>query len=405
MATQEQLQAIRNYAQSLNGDERANFISKFESIKGDDNKVSTLASRISSKAQPIKQENKGFKDPFFIPKLQMDVTRGALNTATAGGSEFLLNKIGLKSPDSIGYKAGNIGGYAVPVAGARALIGKVAPLAGRGIAKTIARGGIEGALAGAYGTPSDRTGGAVGGGILGAIGSLFPKVINFGGTKTQQKLAEKATSGIDKIGDDLSMKYDQLFSNIKNGSAKVGDLADSIDDVVRQYPEGQGMDKLIKISKRLKKANNISAQELHNLKQEVRTLIPRSVWKGQSDANAIQNAQRDLYFRITEKLESLGGKEYSGLSQEYKKFKGFEQLANRVFYKNGVPSNANVLNKIDEPTRKAVRELSSQLPQAEQFFDDFLALRRGGSVKRFLKNPINDAAIIGAGALIHQSRK
>lgn len=58
MATQEQLQAIRSYAQSLNGDERANFISKFESIKGDDNKVSTLASRIGARLESESSSNK-----------------------------------------------------------------------------------------------------------------------------------------------------------------------------------------------------------------------------------------------------------------------------------------------------------------------------------------------------------
>lgn len=58
MATQEQLQAIRNYAQSLSGDERKSFIEKFNAIKADDSKVATLSQRIGG-VSPSKKSNIG----------------------------------------------------------------------------------------------------------------------------------------------------------------------------------------------------------------------------------------------------------------------------------------------------------------------------------------------------------
>jgi len=57
MASQTELLVIRNYASSLQGDERQSFIDKFNSIKDDDSKISILASRISQltmEAIPLK---------------------------------------------------------------------------------------------------------------------------------------------------------------------------------------------------------------------------------------------------------------------------------------------------------------------------------------------------------------
>ena len=51
------LQAIRDYASSLQGDERKAFIDKFNSIKNDDAKVSTLVSRISTISNTEPKQN------------------------------------------------------------------------------------------------------------------------------------------------------------------------------------------------------------------------------------------------------------------------------------------------------------------------------------------------------------
>lgn len=50
-----ELQAIRDYASSLQGEDRQNFINKFNSIKNDPVKISTLASRIGGASQPQQQ--------------------------------------------------------------------------------------------------------------------------------------------------------------------------------------------------------------------------------------------------------------------------------------------------------------------------------------------------------------
>lgn len=52
-----QLQTIRDYASSLEEDERKSFIDKFNSIKDDDNKISTLVNRISDISKPEVKES------------------------------------------------------------------------------------------------------------------------------------------------------------------------------------------------------------------------------------------------------------------------------------------------------------------------------------------------------------
>lgn len=55
MPVTDTLQKIRDYASSLSGEDRKNFISKFNSIKDDDAKIEKLAARISSISKPAPQ--------------------------------------------------------------------------------------------------------------------------------------------------------------------------------------------------------------------------------------------------------------------------------------------------------------------------------------------------------------
>jgi hypothetical protein len=54
-----------------------------------------------------------------------------------------------------------------------------------------------------------------------------------------------------------------------------------------------------------------------------------------------------------------------------------------MFYRQGVPSNAPLGGTYDIPTQRAVRELSSQLPENQQFAQKFEAWRRGQGVKKW----------------------
>jgi hypothetical protein len=210
---------------------------------------------------------------------------------------------------------------------------------------------------------------------------MFPAIFKLAGRKTHQAWAEKATKGIDKLSDDLGNKYENFFAKIKDGSTKSDDLAQAFDDAIAEYPEGVNVGRLKAISERVKKNPTISAEELHALKQEIRGIIPKGIWRGTSDANAIQNAQRNLYFKITDKLGELGGKEYSSLSQEYKKFKDMEYLVNTVTRNKGVPSNAKIFGKLDVPTEKAITSLSKQLSPNDELAQELWKLRRGEKLK------------------------
>lgn len=271
-------------------------------------------------------------------------------------------------------------------------------IAGQGVGRSIARGALGGALtSGAYAPTSpeeaffdwkERGKRAIMGGGLGGVSGLatqFPKLINLGGRKTAQAIAEKADKGFDKLSKGLSDKYDDLFANVK-GTTKVDDILSTLDDTINQYPEGGGIGKLKAISSRLKKiqegGEEITAKELHNLKQEISKTIPKSVWNGIADADAMTNARENVYWKITEKLEKLGGDKYKGLTSEYKNFKQAERLARKMFYRSGVPSDEALRKTYDIPTQRAVGKLSSQLPREEQFAQHFEAWRRGQGVKR-----------------------
>jgi hypothetical protein len=169
------------------------------------------------------------------------------------------------------------------------------------------------------------------------IKNFIPRLINLGGKKTGQEIAEKADKGIDELSQRLSDKYDELFGNIK-ASTKTSGIIDDLQSTIDEFPEGANIGKLKSIVKRLKGKEEISAKELFNIKKEISKTIPKSVWNGISDSDSITNSKENLYWRLTKRLEEVGGEAYTGLTDEYKMFKQSERLARKMFYRQGVPS-------------------------------------------------------------------
>lgn len=182
------LQTIRDYASSLQGDDRKNFIDKFNSIKDDDSKVTTLVGRIgkisnstpTSSDTPQKQQDplSGIPAPL---KAAIQFAGGMTNTMTGGAmgkfEDWMQQKTGIprpSDPNSMSYGVGSMAGY-IPVgmgaeAGMSALAGKAAPqMLQKTLPMMAAKGALEGAATGAYGTPDNRLGGAIAGGIGGAV--------------------------------------------------------------------------------------------------------------------------------------------------------------------------------------------------------------------------------------------
>ena len=210
---------------------------------------------------------------------------------------------------------------------------------------------------------------------------VVPKLIKFGGRKTAQKIAESADRGFDAVGKVMSNKYETLFDKIGDGVTSNAPLFESIRNVVDSFPEAAGVPKLKKIMTRLADIDTITTKELHELKQVVRKSIPKSVWSGITEADAIQNAMRDIYFNITDSLEKIGGKAYIGLSQEYRKVKEAEKLAKKMFYKSGVPSNLPMGKQMDVPTERAIKSLDTMLSPEQKFANEFLSWRRKEKLK------------------------
>lgn len=321
------------------------------------------------------------------------LTSSLANTAAFGIPQAIAQGMGSKmAPVQAPMQAGigSLMGMAAP-AGLAGLASKV--VTGAGTAANVARGAIQGGVFGAAmpGTLKERQkqgawGAGLGAGLTFAT-NIAPKLINLGGRKTAQAIAEKADKGINSLSSSLSQKYDDMFANIK-GTTKVDDVLNSVNETVNQYPEGVGVGKLKQIQLRLTELKDagkeITAKELHNLKQEISKTIPKSVWNGVSDADAMTAARENVYWKITDKLEELGGEKYSGLSNEYKLFKKSERLARKMFYQEGVPTNPSGKKAIFEytvPRERAVRYLSSQLPNDQKFAQDFEAWRRGSQLK------------------------
>ena len=219
----------------------------------------------------------------------------------------------------------------------------------------------------------------------------FPKLFSLGGRKTAYAIAQKGSKGLDKLNEALSNKYDTLFAKIDKGSTSVDDILETAQNVKNAYPEGSNMGKVGSLIKRLEEMKSagqkIGAKELHNLKQTIRKIVPKSVWQGSADADAIQNAQQSLYWKVTEKLEEIGGKAYKGLTQEARNFYQQAKLARKMFQSGGIPTDKALIGSLgrgnyDIPTQTAVRNLSKQLPYQDQFANAFEAWRRGQGLKR-----------------------
>lgn len=314
------------------------------------------------------------------------------NTASFGIPQAIAKGINAKMApvqESIQDTIGNTMGLASPlgVANAASKIVK-----GAGLGSKVIRGAISGGVGGAL-LPQDtlkqrgetaRVGAGFGAGLT-FIGSIAPKLINFGGKKTAQAIAQKADKGFDAISEELGKKYENLFNGIK-GTTSVDDLTNTISNTLDEYPEAANSGRIKKILTRLNEiknsGNQVTATDLHNLKQEIRSTIPRSVWSGMSDADAMQTAKMDIYWKINDKLGQMGGEKYTALNQEYRNFKQAEKLARKFFYEQGIPSDKNVNSSMSRLSRDAVRGLSSKLPGKEKFAQDFEAWRRGQIAKK-----------------------
>lgn len=305
----------------------------------------------------------------------------------------ILNKVGIEYPQPEST-AGKAGYYAAGVAGAvqnplaKVMgVGKI-PAATSPL-KTLGLASAQGGALGAAYAPEDftdiKTRGkqAITGAVVNSVISMFPKLITLTGNKTGYKIAEKADKGFDKAKSFLSDKYDDMFDRIRSGDAQVDDLAQMIDDHVKAFPEDSGLSKLTSISERLRGKGRMSAKELHNLKQEIRTTTPKSVWQGTSDPNAMQHSKMELYFKINDKLESMGGDEYIGLSNEYRNFMQNQRLAKQFFYEKGIASDLNLNKPMSYRAKEAISSIEKGLSDEERFLTDFLAWRRGQSFKKY----------------------
>ena len=239
-----------------------------------------------------------------------------------------------------------------------------------------------------------------------AIGRFFSKPRRFFkfGKRTVQDIAEKAHKGIKITWDKQSDMYDEGLKSIKGNSKNLQPIVDKIDDVINDYPE-QPFTNLKKTKDRLMTKQSLTAEELHNLKQELKKGIPKSVFKGSSEADAIQGARLRVYDTVDDTLSELGGQKYVDMKAEYREFKNMVQDVNSAILERGRPGEQILRGTFMRPggtltyrQSQALKQLSGKLPSQYQFWHDFTAWQRAQLLKRL-------AAIGIGGGLLYGTRR
>lgn len=233
-----------------------------------------------------------------------------------------------------------------------------------------------------------------------AIGRFFTKERKFlkFGKRAVQDIAEKVAQGQTKIFGEFNQKYENLFNEIKEGSTQIDDVTDAINTArINAFPNSGVERKMTELSDRLENFNELSANQLQSMKQEVRKILPKNVWLGQIRANPEQHFVKEVYKSINTALARIGGEKYTGLSQEYKDFSNMIDEINSVILQRGKPTDIRLRGRfglgmgLSTPQREALEKLNWMLPNKEQFLQDFLAWRRGQLLKLGL------GATLGAG--------
>lgn len=240
-----------------------------------------------------------------------------------------------------------------------------------------------------------------------ALGRFFTRprrIFGFGGKKTLQKVAEKAGKGGEIVFRKMQDKYDDVFSQIQGGSTDITDIRVAVDDVYNAFPEGTGAGTYRKIANRLDNVpgDTMSVKDLQNLKQTVKKSIK---WRGES--SSINHFKKQVYIKINEALERIGGEKYKGLSREYAEFIKMMDDVNSAILERGLPGMP-LLGKsgpgpfftpgggLSQRQEVSLRKLSSMLPSQAQFMQDFSAWQRAEWIKRLVVGILAGGALYGA---------
>ena len=196
--------------------------------------------------------------------------------------------------------------------------------------------------------------------------------------------ATKGVAGIDKLDDIAGKKYEKELMEIKGETSNLQPITDAIIETKATFPD-EKFPMLTKVEDRLAKTKSLDAVELRNLKQEIKRIIPKGIFKGTVDATPQQVYQLRVYNAIDDALVELGGDKYIGMKKDYSDWKIIASDSYRALTERGRPSDVRLRNWFGYglPRRefKALEKVSGMLPPKEQFMHDFLAWKRGQAAK------------------------
>lgn len=203
------------------------------------------------------------------------------------------------------------------------------------------------------------------------------------GKEVPLQVAEKADVGLKKVSESVYNQYEQKLKDITGKSNNFDDITSKIDEIENAYPENTP--KLLKkIRERLFETTEMSAEELRNLKMELKKGV-ESVLKGKADANPLQQAQLEIYNMVDDKIVELGGDKYIKMKSEYTKFKNMSNDVKSTIMERGRPGDITLRNwgglGLTRRQAKSLEQLNKQLPKEEQFLKTYNAWRRGQLMK------------------------
>jgi len=196
-------------------------------------------------------------------------------------------------------------------------------------------------------------------------------------------IAKKGVSGLDKLDDLAGQKFESELQKIE-GKSGTSNITKTIEEVQDMYPD-EKFTKLQQIKDRFTPENRLSAEELRNLKQELKKGIPSSVFKGTAEPTALQRAQLKVYNSVDDELVGLGGEKYIKMKAEYRDWKNTASDAYKALLEDGRAGDKNLRNwfgyGLTRRQTKALEKTSGSLPNNEQFMQEFYAWRRGQMLK------------------------
>lgn len=343
MPSTESLQAIRSYAASLDPEERKGFIDKFNSIKDDDNKIETLASRIGSISKPkpmfssVEEANAAMQQANQAQELAKYQASGVVPylSAMSDPNDKVGEFIAKNAPSAlVGFGAGTqlskLAGQSIlrqglAGMGAGAASGVVAPAdtlqeRGMNIAKNAGLGLLAGGALQSFGQILRKLPAR----LNDAKGAEFAKKIRQAYTNTKSEAVKKFGAGLEELSNKNPANKIDLFDN-----TNIQDIVTD-PDLTREASSVFNKTPILRDIIAGKRSSEVTVKEAQDIANYLQFKIPQSIKSQHLDiadmVNEVRAAQANAFPKEMSSLRS----EYARIAEPFKDLKSKLKLQNAL---------------------------------------------------------------------------